>query len=459
MLESYVGADTFRKGVNAYLQAHAYGNATSEDFAKALAGSSGKPVERILPTFVNQPGVPLLDVSLACTGGKAAVTLKQQRFVMDTAQHEPGRWQIPVCVKAPGHATPTCDVLTEPVQTMALPGGCEAWAFANAGAHGYYRTAYPSDVLGAMAPRAETELTAPERLSLIDDEWALARAGRHGIGNYLTLAAGYGREHTSGVLDEVARGLGFVHEYLTADTTRPRFEGFVRSLLRPVYDEVGFTASPSDGDDRRSLRASVIRALGTIAEDPDVVSRTRAAVDRALAGAAPLDSTLAGAAVRVAARHGNAALFDALLAAAERATDPDEHYRYLYALGDFTDPALIDRGLELSLSPQLRSQDTAVYLSQFFGNPAARDRALAFVTSHWSALEPKVTISGGDTNLIHAMSRFCDARSRDQIKAFFAAHPPPAAVRALEQTLEQIGNCIALRQTQTPAVAAWLQAR
>jgi hypothetical protein len=32
-------------------------------------------------------------------------------------------------------------------------------------------------------------------------------------------------------------------------------------------------------------------------------------------------------------------------------------------------------------------------------------------------------------------------------------------VRALEQTLEQIGNCIALRQTQTPAVAAWLQAR
>src|SRR4051794_29731607 len=64
MLESYVGADAFRKGINAYLQAHAYGNATSEDFAKSIAASSGKPVERILPTFVNQPGVPLLDVSL-----------------------------------------------------------------------------------------------------------------------------------------------------------------------------------------------------------------------------------------------------------------------------------------------------------------------------------------------------------------------------------------------------------
>src|SRR5258705_1133292 len=107
MLESYVGADAFRTGVNAYLQNHAYGNATSEDFAKALAGSSSKPVERILPTFVNQPGVPLIEVALACTGGRASVTLTQQRFLMDATQHETGRWQIPVCVKAPGQAAPT----------------------------------------------------------------------------------------------------------------------------------------------------------------------------------------------------------------------------------------------------------------------------------------------------------------------------------------------------------------
>ena len=65
MIENYVGAETFKKGINAYLQAHAYGNATSEDFSKAIAATSGKPVERILPTFVNQPGVPLIDVSLA----------------------------------------------------------------------------------------------------------------------------------------------------------------------------------------------------------------------------------------------------------------------------------------------------------------------------------------------------------------------------------------------------------
>ena len=64
MVEGYVGAETFRHGINAYLEAHAYGNATSEDFWTTLTAVSGKPVDRILPTFVNQPGVPLVDVSL-----------------------------------------------------------------------------------------------------------------------------------------------------------------------------------------------------------------------------------------------------------------------------------------------------------------------------------------------------------------------------------------------------------
>src|SRR3954468_19323206 len=118
MLESYVGAETFKKGVNAYLQAHAYGNAGAEDFSKAIAAASGKPVERILPTFVNQPGVPLLNVALACVNGRTSVTLTQQRFFVDASNTESGRWHIPICLKAPGQTLPSCAVLTEESRTM-----------------------------------------------------------------------------------------------------------------------------------------------------------------------------------------------------------------------------------------------------------------------------------------------------------------------------------------------------
>src|SRR5262249_16983271 len=50
MIERYVGAETFKAGVNAYLKAHAYGNATSADFWSAMAGASGRPVDRIMPS-------------------------------------------------------------------------------------------------------------------------------------------------------------------------------------------------------------------------------------------------------------------------------------------------------------------------------------------------------------------------------------------------------------------------
>src|SRR4029077_396436 len=178
------------------------------------------------------------------------------------------RWQIPVCVKAAGQPSATCDVITEETRALTLPGVCAPWVFANAGAHGYYRTAYSSDMLRAIASHVETDLSAPERLVLLDDEWALVRAGRHNAGDYLTLAAGYGREHVSGVLEEVAHRLGVIDEDLTTETSRPRLEACTRSLLRPLFDEVGSAAAAGDTDDRRSLRAVLIGALGTISQDP-----------------------------------------------------------------------------------------------------------------------------------------------------------------------------------------------
>jgi len=461
MVEQYVGAETFRTGVNAYLQAHAYGNATSEDFWKSISNASGKPVDRILPTFLNQPGMPLVEVALACSDGQTTVTLTQRRFVLDPAVTAAGRerWQIPVCVKAPGQSAAVCEVITDSSRAMTIPGGCAPWVFANAGAQGYYRTAYPPSMLRALGPQAEATLSAPERLTLLSDEWALVRAGRHSASDYLELASGFGHEHTSGVLQDLRGRFDVVHEYLTTDATRPAFEAFVRTLLKPLFDEVGFSAgSGADTDERRALRAVVVGALGTVGQDPDIIAGARAALDRALGGGPALEPAMAGTITALAASHGDAALFDALVAAAGRAESPDEQYRNLYALGRFTDPALIDRGLDRVLS-QVRSQDAAQYLGRFFANPAARRRAWTFLTGHWPALEPKLTVFGSDTNLVRSLSGFCDAASRDEIVSFFGAHPLPAAARMLTQTVERINGCIGLREKQTAAVTDWLASR
>ena len=71
-------------------------------------------------------------------------------------------------------------------------------------------------------------------------------------------------------------------------------------------------------------------------------------------------------------------------------------------------------------------------------------------------LEPKIRIAFGDVKLVRALSAFCDARARDDIRTFFNTHSLPSAARTIEETLEQIDNCIDLRQKQTPSVTDWL---
>ncbi len=281
MIENYVGTETFRTGVNAYLAAHAYGNATSVDFAAAIAQASGKPVDTILPTFVNQPGVPLIGLSPSCES-ELRVTLSQRRFFLDPqllAVPASEIWQVPVCIKDAGSQTEKCEIdgVAKPAN---LPLVCATlmprWTFGNAGALGYYRTAYPPDLLRALSADAESGLTAPERVSLVGDEWALVQSGLDTAGHFLDLAAGFGREPISGVLDAVISGLDFMHTYLTTTATKAPFEAFVRGVFRPQFADMGISGGAGGLDDRRALRArDQVETLGTSGNDPDVIARAR----------------------------------------------------------------------------------------------------------------------------------------------------------------------------------------
>jgi aminopeptidase N/puromycin-sensitive aminopeptidase len=350
-------------------------------------------------------------------------------------------------------------LLTEPSQTVPVGEGCLPWVFVNAGGRGYYRTLYPRDVLKALARDAETALSAPERLSLIADEWALVRAGRDSVANYLDLASGFGREPIADVLGVVTTRLASIDADITTTSNRPAFRRFVADLLLPAYREVGFERRAQDDEDRRSLRNVLVAGLGEIAQDAGVIARARTAVDHALQGSEPLDPILANALVRIAAAHGDERLYEALKQAAARATNPQEHNRYFFALTAFTDPVLVRRALDVTLSAEVRSQDAALYLVSFFGNEAAREPAWAFVKAHWAELEPKVTIALGDSYLVGGLAAYCSADARDDIRSFFTAHPLPSAERTLQQTLERIDNCVATQRRERPALNEWLAGR
>src|SRR5262249_16487397 len=209
MLESYVGPEVFRKGVNAYLQAHANGNATSADFWQAMAKVSGKPVDKIMPTFVMQPGVPLVTVSGNCQNGNLPLQISQQRFLIAPSQganQKDQTWSIPICTKTAANSS-ACSLVTGKAETAAV-NGCPGWLFANRDAKGYYRVLYQDEKnLMNVAAVAEKELTVPERVALVEDAWAMTRAGKESVGVFLAVARELRPEHNREVVDLVAEHL------------------------------------------------------------------------------------------------------------------------------------------------------------------------------------------------------------------------------------------------------------
>ena len=81
MIEAYVGPAKFREAVSSYLTRYSSSNAAGEDFWQEVTRVTEKPVNRIMRSFVDQPGSPMLSVRTACVAGKTRVTVRQQRFV------------------------------------------------------------------------------------------------------------------------------------------------------------------------------------------------------------------------------------------------------------------------------------------------------------------------------------------------------------------------------------------
>ena len=458
MLEAYLGEETFRAGVNAYLKEHQYANATADDFWDTQAKTSHKPVDKIMPTWVKQSGAPIINVKAQCSGNTTGVTLTQQRYYIDRSKFEAANdqlWQVPLCMKgsASGNSA-KCELMTKKEETFTLPG-CSTWVLANAGATGYYRTGYSADAVRALATDAESKLTPAERISLQGDIWASVRVGREPVGDYLAFAQGLQSDRSRAVLEDVLGRLNYIGQYLVSDSDRDAYRTWLRQYLTPPMKEVGYEPKSGEADEQRTLRSRLFNALGYDARDPETLEQARKIADKALADPASVDREMAGGAFGLAALNGDAAFYDKVMAATKNPKSPEEYYMYLFTLPQFGDQKLLQRTLDFAISPDVRSQDALGLVTSVMGNPAGQQLAWHFVRQHW----PEIEKAGGpfaSAQVVGATSVFCDTASRDQVTEFFSAHKVAAAERTYKQSIERINNCVDLKSQQEAQLASWL---
>jgi aminopeptidase N len=458
MLESYVGPDVFRNGVNAYLKAHANGNATSADFWQAVAKVSGKPVDKIMPTFVMQPGVPLVTVSASCSGGKQTLELSQQRFLLsasgDAAKHGEV-WSIPICTKSATNAGSSCNLLDKPSARFAT-STCPDWIMANRDAKGYYRVLYydPKNLM-TVAAAAEKGLNVPERIAFVEDTWAMARAGKQPVGIFLNVARELRGEHNRSVVDFIAEHLIGIGRSLVPEQEKTKYYEIIRQQFQPLAKEVVWSAGAHDSDEQKALRATLLGILGN-AGDPDAVAAAQKITQAYIKDATAVEGTIIGPALAVAAENGDAALYEQFMQAMDHARSTEDYYHFLFALTSFRQPELAQRTLALIDQGKIRQQDYVRIFPALLAESPAREIAWDYLKAHWDSLAEKVTSFGG-SGAVSALGGFCSVEKRDEIKQFFTEHRAPGAERALQQSLERITTCVDFKKLQGDNMQKFLQ--
>lgn len=431
MLEQYLGAEVFRKGIHQYLDQHRYHNTETGDLWDALEAASGQPVRAVMDSWVFQKGYPLITVSLS--SDRKSVTLAQQQFRYQGGGD--GRWQVPITVgiRRTTGAEETVRVLlgSDPV-TVPVPEDM-AWLMANRGGWGFYRVAYDETLWQHLL--AEWQVLTPiERYGLVDDVWAAVQADALPLTHAVSLWRMMKDERDPDVWGAVTPSLALLDRMADA-SSRLVLEGLIQEIAGPVFEELGWEPKPNEDVRRGRLRGTLLQLLGTIGNDSEVRTEARRRWLSHIKGTAPAPAELLTPLAQVTAVAGAEEEWELMYREFKNPTIPQDETRYLYALARFTDPALIQRTLDVYQSSDVRTQDGAVALGYILGNRHAEKRTWDVIEQEWDRLLEKYP---------HAMVQYytqpiaeiVDDALADRTIAWVDAHPVEEIVRATAQTKE-----------------------
>jgi len=392
MIESWLGPDVFRDGVRRYMKDRAYSNATSADLWKALGAASGRDVAATTAGWTEKPGFPLVLATATCdAAGARTVSLLQQRFYADGQQGEASDWSVPLLVRSGTAANAVPALLSAQGQSVPV-GRCDEPLSLNADAIGYFRVAYDAGVL-ANNTRAFGALPAGDRLALLDDQWALASAGRAPLAQYLGFvqAQSAASDLVPRAWLQVTDALGAIEQSERGTPGYDAWLGYARGVLKPVLDRLGWVPKGDETPDLRRLRRVLFTDLGQWGDEA-VLAEARRRFAAFLADHKTLSPDEQSATLSIVARHADAATFEQLKSLAEGTQDTTEIRRFYGALTQVKDPQLAQRVIDLALGDKLPPQANSLPRNLVFGvsgqNPALAWKAFSGHTDQLLASSP-----------------------------------------------------------------------
>jgi len=458
MLEAYLGEAPFRDGLRRYMAKHAYSNATGADLWTALEAASNKPISAIALGFSRQSGIPLIQVSTQCVGNELTVTFKQGRYVLNDPYAASQIWHVPVALGRPGDDRAShVELVGEATRTLKLED-CNRPIKANYGDVGYYRVRYDEDGLKALGT-AFHQLAAADRVSLIADVWAMVLAGLNAPAAYLELTRRLSNETELAVWDSVIGNLRFIDDQYADSPQREGFRAYARTLLRAVFDRLGWVTQPGDESEAVLLRQRLIAELGALG-DPEVTAEARRRFAVLVRDRAAVPAALREPIAKAVAYSADRSIYEDLLHLARAQESEQERMLYYGALAGARSGELIEQTVQIALrDPKLPPAQTLPFLEQAAKESGDPDRVWRLVFAHRNDILSR--LSGLQRQ--QALSRIARASSNPIVAFELRWADLTRADRGMRRFADEVAEEIELKAdlktTLIPAVQQWIDAQ
>lgn len=446
MLERYVGEDTFQRGIQDYIRAHQFNNATTEDLWAAIGASAKLDVSAMMKNWVLRPGYPLIDIHKAARG----LDLVQYRFVLIPPPQDqtPTKtiWHAPLAFR---HAQDSeSEKFLFQDQNANLTKPMEPPFTANAHGDGYFRVRYTDEQLRQLASNIK-KFDVQERLGLLMDQWALCYNNKVSIDSFLNLTRNYSDEMDPTVISAIIEKVLGLYKFV-APAERPAFATFVRSTLAHQKQEFGWLPKSGESDLTALARVDVLKTLGTVGQDKEVIAKARQLFTQYLKNPSSLDPNIAAVVTTIIAYNGTPSDYNTIVKLWQTAQTPEVEKRNLIALALFKQPELVDRTLAMSVTDKVRTQDAPRLLSRLLAQVETSEKTWNFIEAHWTILNKRIPVHSVPQIVAASAASFTTADQESKARIFVSKHPMPAGKRTIRKAIEWIhGNVVFRRNADT----------
>ncbi|XP_063909880.1 membrane alanyl aminopeptidase-like [Zophobas morio] len=417
MLQSFLGLENFKNGLNKYLKDHATDVATPDQLWSSFEDFKPEDmpdnVTVVMDNWTKKAGYPVLSL----TQDGVNITVIQQRFFSDDGT-DATEWYVPITYTTSADTskftkTATIDWL-KPGENLTITLDKEDnWIILNNQQVGYYRVEYDDTLLAKIKDALNSDnfgkIDEISRSQLVDDQLNFARAGKAEYADVLRFLAFMKTDDSYYTWYPVFNGFSYLLKRTSDDKIRTPLKEYLKELMESLLDSAPFTKENSTEQIYTLKQVLALTWACNLGEENCVNNATAAFTSYTTDDKIPSRNLKSIVYCTGLKNSQNSTSDYEFLYNKYLSTDlATEQVTILKALGCINDATLRQEYLKLALTDKVRIQDVRYVFQSVYSNNEKEgvDDMLKFIKNNYTDFETRFGTQSTLASLISTVADF-----------------------------------------------------